>query len=391
MNDPAASQPPTPSGEPTHFGSGWISGTLSMVLGVIGLGAVLCFHFPWLLTMPDLRGHYPVPYVRALLHLVLVSAFLLGVVSVCLRRRKVLGMSGIGLTLAAALLGGSRVPLDGEMNDGPFLGLDWFLLNLIAYSAVFIPLERLFALRSDQAIFRRGWRTDLAYFFVSALLVQVTTLLTMRPAMVLFQWAAIPSVQAWVSEMPLPLQFLGILFVADFTQYWVHRAFHAVPTLWRFHAIHHSAEAMDWLAGPRLHLVDVAVTRGLTYVPIYLLGFHEAPLFVYVVFVSIQATFIHANIRFEFRPLRWLLVTPRFHHWHHGAAPEALDKNFAVHLPFLDWLFGTYYLPEERWPEAYGLLDGQALPDGYLRQFAHPFLPQPAGDQKSAAPPGSQV
>ena len=56
----------------------------------------------------------------------------------------------------AALLGGSRVPLDGELQSGPFLGLDWFLLNLMAYSAVFIPLERLFARLPEQAVFRAG-------------------------------------------------------------------------------------------------------------------------------------------------------------------------------------------------------------------------------------------
>jgi lathosterol oxidase len=361
---------------PTHFGSGWVSGVLSATLGALGLGAVLCFHYPSLLTAPELRSLYPIPYVRALLHLVLVSAFLLGVLSVCLRHGKVLGMAGIGLTLVAALLGGSRVPIEGELTDGPFLGLDWFLLNLIAYSAVFIPLERLFARRPEQATFRRGWRTDLTYFFVSSLLVQVTTLLTMKPAMVFFIWAAHPAVQGRVAGLPFALQFVAIVFFTDLTQYWVHRMFHRVPALWRYHAVHHSAEAMDWLAGSRLHLVDVAVTRGLTYVPVYVLGFAEAPLFAYVAFVTIQATFIHANVRFEFGPLRWLLATPQFHHWHHGAEREAIDKNFAVHLPVLDWLFGTYYLPPGRWPASYGLADGRPVPDGYLRQFLYPFLPR---------------
>jgi sterol desaturase/sphingolipid hydroxylase (fatty acid hydroxylase superfamily) len=324
--------------------------------------------------MPELRGLYPLPYVRALLHVVLVSAFLLGVVSVWLRRRKWMGLTGIGLTLVAALLGGSRVPLDGELRSGPFLGLDWFLLNLIAYSALFIPLERLFA-RREQPVFRDGWRTDLAYFFVSALLVQVTTLLTLKPAMVLFQWAAHAEVKAWVGGQPFVVQFVGILVLTDLTQYWIHRLFHRLPALWRFHAIHHSAEAMDWLAGSRLHLVDVVVTRGLTYVPIYVLGFAEAPLFAYVAFVSIQATFIHANIRFELGRMDWLLATPRFHHWHHAAEREAVDRNFAVHLPVLDWLFGTHYLPPARWPSAYGLAGGAPVPDGYGRQFVHPFVP----------------
>ncbi len=101
---------------------------------------------------------------------------------------------------------------------------------------------------------------------------------------------------------PGVVQFFALLLVADFTQYWVHRTFHAVPALWRFHAVHHSAEQMDWLAGSRLHLVDIAVTRGLTYVPIYVLGFAEGPLLAYLVVVSVQATFIHANVRFDFGP-----------------------------------------------------------------------------------------
>jgi lathosterol oxidase len=134
--------------------------------------------------MPEVRGLYPVPYVRALLHLVLVASFLLGTVSICLRYNKALGLVGITSTLIAALLGGSRVPIDGELTNGPFLGLDWFLLNLIGYSVVYIPLERLFARRPEQPIFRPAWRTDLTYFFVSSLLVQLTTLLTMKPAMI---------------------------------------------------------------------------------------------------------------------------------------------------------------------------------------------------------------
>jgi sterol desaturase/sphingolipid hydroxylase (fatty acid hydroxylase superfamily) len=358
--------------ESTAFGSGWLSGVLSAALGLIGLGAVLCFHFPSLLTVPDARALYPIPYVRALLHVVLVSAFTLGAISLSLRRNKALGGVGVSATLVAALLGGSQVPVEGELRTGPFLGLDWFLLNLIVYSFVFIPLERLFARRPEQAVFRRGWRTDLTYFFVSAFLVQLTTILTLKPAMLFFGWAVVPSAQAWVRSCPGLVQFAALLFVADFSQYWVHRAFHRVPMLWRFHAVHHSATEMDWLAGSRLHLLDIAVTRGLTYVPIYVLGFAEGPLIAYLVVVSAQATFIHANVRFDLRWARWIVATPQFHHWHHAAEPQAVDKNFAVHVPVLDVIFGTAYLPD-RWPAAYGLAHGDPLPGGYLRQFAWPF------------------
>jgi len=358
--------------EPTSFGSGWLSGVLSATLGLIGLGAVLCFRFPDLLTTPEARALYPLPWVRGLLHLVLVGAFVLGVASLWLRRNKALGTVGITCTLAAALLGGSGVPVGSGASEGPFLGLDWFLLNLIVYSLVFLPIERLFARLPDQGVFRAGWRTDLTYFFVSALLVQVTTVLTLKPAMVLFDWAAVPPVQQWVRSLPSALQCLLLILVADLTQYWVHRAFHAVPLLWRFHAVHHSAEQMDWLAGSRLHLVDVAVTRGLTYVPIYVLGFADGPLVAYLVVVSAQATFIHANVRFTFGPLRWLVATPQFHHWHHASDAEGIDKNFAVHLPVLDLAFGTAHLPD-RWPTGYGINGGATPPEGYLRQLLWPF------------------
>jgi sterol desaturase/sphingolipid hydroxylase (fatty acid hydroxylase superfamily) len=160
--------------------------------------------------------------------------------------------------------------------------------------------------------------------------------------------------------------------VADFTQYWVHRTFHAVPLLWRFHAIHHSAEEMDWLAGSRLHLVDVILTRGLTYVPIFVLGFSNAALLVYVFLVAAQATFIHANVRWQFRPVRRLIATPAFHHWHHSADREAVDKNFSVHTPIWDILFRTYYLPE-RWPTGYGLGGGRTIPSGWMKQLVYPM------------------
>lgn len=191
--------------------------------------------------------------------------------------------------------------------------------------------------------------------------------------MVFFDWAAIPAIRTFVSGQHYVLQFIGIMIIADLTQYWVHRTFHQIPFLWRFHAIHHSAQTMDWLAGSRLHLVDIAVTRALSYLPIYLLGFAEGPLFAYIIFVSFHATFIHSNFRFEFGPLKWLFATPRFHHWHHTADLTFADKNFAVHLPFIDRIFGTYYFPKTQWPERYGVDDPEVPSSGFFAQLSYPF------------------
>jgi sterol desaturase/sphingolipid hydroxylase (fatty acid hydroxylase superfamily) len=358
--------------EPTAFGRGWISGFLSALFGLLGLGAVLCFHFPDWLTLPQLRPYYAVPYVRAAIYLLLVTSFLLGIVSFCLRRNKAFAVVGMTLTLVAVLLGGSRVPLPEELTNGPFLGLDWFLLNLIVYSALYIPLERSFAKHPEQPTFRSQWRVDLTYFFLNTLLIQFTTLLTLMPAMVFFNWARIPAITRLVAQLPLLVQIPAVLVVADFTQYWIHRAFHVVPLLWRFHSIHHSAEAMDWLAGSRLHIVDAVATRGLTYIPIYVLGFSDTAMYAYVLIVVVQATFIHANVGWEFPGIRRLVATPCFHHWHHAAEPEAVDKNFSVHSPLWDWLFGTLYMPG-RWPSKYGLCGKSDVPASWVGQFVYPI------------------
>lgn len=358
--------------EPMSFGYGFISGLLSALLGIAGFGAVLCLRFPQYLTAAELRPLYSLGALRAVLHVVLVASFLLGSASVFLRANKTLALIGIGFTLAASLLGGSQVPVGDEVVSGSWLGLDFFVLNLLLYSAVFIPLERLFALRGDQPVFRRQWVVDLTYFFINSLLIEVLTILTLKPALILFDWARVASVSSAVSSLPLFVQVPALLLVADFTQYWVHRTFHAMPFLWPFHAIHHSIEEMDWLAGSRLHLLDVIVTRGLTYVPVFVLGFSQQALMVYVFIVAAQATFIHANVRWEFRPVRALIATPAFHHWHHSAERAAVDKNFAVHTPLWDILFGTYYLPD-RWPTTYGLCGRRDVPARWMTQLIYPF------------------
>ena len=360
------------TGESTAFGHGFISGLLSAILGIAGFGAVVCLHFPEYLTHADLRAMYSLGHLRAAIHVSLVASFLLGTVSAFLRANKTLALVGIGFTLAAALLGGSGVPVDGDPGRRSWLGLDFFVLNLLLYSAVFIPLERLFALRAGQGVFRRQWVVDTTYFFINSLLIELLAILTLTPALIFFDWARVPAATAFVGALPLIVAVPLLLLAADFTQYWVHRMFHAVPLLWPFHAIHHSIEEMDWLAGSRLHLVDVIVTRGLTYVPIFVLGFSREALAIYVFIVAAQATFIHANVRWEFRPLRRVVATPAFHHWHHAAERDAVDKNFAVHTPIWDLLFGTYYLPD-RWPSAYGLLGGRRVPDRWLTQLLWPI------------------
>jgi sterol desaturase/sphingolipid hydroxylase (fatty acid hydroxylase superfamily) len=348
-----------------------LPGIVACFLGALGLLAVVCLHFPAWTTTPELRAVYPMAVVRATIAAGLAGALAIGAVAVLLDRGRGLGIAGIALGGAAQLAGGAGVLVDEPVARANHLGLDWFVLDLFLLALVAVPLERAFARRPEQPVFRRGWRTDLAHFFASHLLVQAISLLTIAPALLLFRFAVSPALQAAVAAQPVWLQLALIVVVADLAGYAAHRAFHAVPWLWRFHAVHHSSEAMDWLAGSRLHLVDVVATRGVVFVPLFVLGFSHAALAAYLVWVALHATWIHANLRFTYGPLERVLATPRFHHWHHAAAPEARDRNFAVHLPVIDRIFGTYHLPEGRWPERYGI--DEPMPPGWLGQLAAPF------------------
>jgi lathosterol oxidase len=355
-----------------RFGSGWLSGVLSTVLGAMGLGGVFCFLWPEILTTPEIRNAIPLPYLRALLHFVLVSAYVLGLTSIVLRRSKLLGGAGLLLATVAVLLGGSTIP-GRSVAQSVYLGLDWFLLNLLILALIFVPLERLFARLKEQGVFRQGWRTDLAHFFVSHLLVQVSVFLTMLPARALFSWAINADLQRTLAALPFLVQFVAILFVADFSEYWIHRWMHVNRFLWRIHAVHHSIEKMDWLAASRLHLLDIVVVRAMTFIPLFVLGFANGPVFAYLVFVSFHAIFIHANVNFRFGWLDWVIATPRFHHWHHSAEFRAIDKNFAVHLPVLDRVFGTLLLPPgDNWPSEYGIA-GRPVPESYLQHLIYPL------------------
>ncbi|HEU4430368.1 MAG TPA: sterol desaturase family protein [Myxococcota bacterium] len=350
-----------------EIGDGRLSGALSIALGALSLLAVLCFRFPELLTTPELRAVYPLGLVRAALFGALLLALAFGALAVLLGNRRA-GLAGLALGALAIALGGAWVEARAVAKSA-HLGLDWFVLDLLVLALVFVPLERAFALARAQRILRAGWRTDLAHFFVSHLLVGALALLTIAPAALLLGRLVSPRFQAAVGALPLALQVVLAIVGADLVQYATHRAFHSQPALWRFHAIHHSAREMDWLAGSRLHLVDVIATRAAGFAPLFLLGISQRALAIYLVLVSFQAVFLHANVRFRFGPLRWVFATPEFHHWHHAEAP--VDKNFAVHVPLIDRVFGTAWLPGG-FPERYGIA-GDPVPSGWWPQLRWPF------------------
>ena len=355
-----------------NAGLGKISAFISVSLGVLGIFAALCFLFPSILTTPELRPfyshYYHTLYYTLLAGLVVSACF--GAFSAIVRQNRY-GFYGLCLTLIAAVLGCGVIKAPTLPNLPFYAGFDYFVLTLIILALVFIPLEGFFAKNPQQKILRTGWVTDMKYFMFSHIGLQLFTFLTVMPIQYWITHLPANPIVPMIQAQPLWLQFIELLIVVDFTTYWLHRAMHEVPLLWRFHAIHHSTEQMDWLASSRLHIVEVVLTRFIATIPIFLIGFHTSAVFAYLVFISFHAIFIHSNVRFRFPYLRWLIATPEFHHWHHSSEKPAIDKNYAAFIPLYDVIFKSIYMPHHL-ASKYGTV-GYKIPNSFNQQFMWPF------------------
>lgn len=358
------------------FGEGKISGFISIFLGVMSFLGVLCFKYPELLTTPEFREIYTGESMKILLTSVIIASLFFGVVSFMLSKKKKWALIGIIFCIATIVFGGFEVDPRAVDKTNFHLGLDWLVLDLFLMAVIFVPIEMVFPKRKDQKTFHEEWRTDLVYFVVSHLLVQFFGVITQKPATLFFGWMGLSGLHESVQSLPFLVELLFAFFITDLFQYWTHRFFHNHSFLWRFHSIHHSTENMDWLAGSRTHFVDIFVTRSMAFVPLYIFGFSTITFNVYVIFMAIHAVLIHSNTRINFGFLKYIFATPQYHHWHHCKNPNHYGKNFATIFPFIDKMFGTYYLPKNEWPEDTGLLEAD-YPKGYIKQAIYPFTKSP--------------
>ena len=357
-------------------GHGLVSGVMALSLAILCFLGVLAFHFPEYLTTPELRRSYDVQIIRQLMYWSMVLAGGIALFNFAFGRVRWLSAGAFTLIALSLMLGGHKVPVRDFADGTPYIGLDWFILDLLGSTLIFVFIEKLFALRRDQPVFRPEWQTDFHHFIVNHMLVGFVLLATNLLVHRLFGWAAHDGIRGWVQGLNFWVALFGIVLVADLVQYWTHRAYHEVPLLWRLHAVHHSAKTMDWMAGSRQHVVELLITRTLVLAPIYVLGFSKEVIDAYIVIVGFQAVFNHANVSVRLGPLRYLIVTPNFHHWHHSQDDEAIDRNYAAHFAFIDHLFGTAVQSDRTWPDRYGV-QGDYVPDGFWKQFLFPFTWKP--------------
>ncbi len=233
---------------------------------------------------------------------------------------------------------------------------------LVLLISIFVPLERIWTLH-PQKFFRKALSADLFYYFLSGFVPKLLLTVPITVLAAILHHVGPVAFYNCMAVIPLWLRVPAALVVGDIGAYWGHRWSHEIPFLWRFHAIHHKAEELDWLVNTRAHPFDLFFIRFCGLIPMYILGlaqptgnrFDVAPLLITLVGTA-WGFFIHSNISWRFGWLESLISTPAFHHWHHtNDGPELINKNYAAMLPWVDKVFHTFYLPGREWPEKYGI------------------------------------
>lgn len=246
-----------------------------------------------------------------------------------------------------------------------------YIVAMLATFAILRWLPRARA-RADQKLWTQDMKIDLIFSLIAV------PLLFAGLDLVQERWIApyadsrpgLASYRAATARLPLAVQIVLAILVKELFGYWRHRAMHWGP-LWKFHAIHHAPEDMDFATSSRFHPAELVGTWLVAIVTTLILTLPDAATGALFTIVGIQQLLLHANLRWTYGRLGWVFNSPAAHRWHHH--PEVgRDHNFAVGiLTLFDILFGTFHLPPGECPTAAGI--DQPMPKSFWGLLRFPF------------------
>lgn len=187
---------------------------------------------------------------------------------------------------------------------------------------------------------------------------------------------------SWPHQWPPIAQAAFMLLAADFMRYWLHRAAHSWPLLWRLHAVHHSPRRLYSVSVSRFHPFEKILQYGFDALPFLLLGAAEEAMALYFVFYAVNGFYQHSNCDVRLGRLNYIISGPELHRWHHSASIAESNHNYGNNLIVWDLLFGTFFWPKGKAVGQLGLIN-RDYPRGFLGQLRGPFV---AGLDKAARP-----
>jgi sterol desaturase/sphingolipid hydroxylase (fatty acid hydroxylase superfamily) len=241
----------------------------------------------------------------------------------------------------------------------------WNLATVFAWMggarmALMLAVEFTFPARPEWKMTWASFRRDLKYMAVNG---GITGILKFGVGWLALDLSRFNS--GIVANTSILVEFLAILLVYEFFQYWYHRLSHIGTGrlsvwLWKVHVAHHLPDKVYLLMHPVGHPLNLLISLALVQWPLVALGARPETIFLFNALMSLQGLISHFNVDIKAGPLNYLLVGTELHRFHHSA-DMAEAKNFGVLTPFWDLVFGTFVYDPKRLPKVLGVL----APDKY--------------------------
>ncbi|TNF47780.1 MAG: fatty acid hydroxylase family protein [Bacteroidetes bacterium] len=269
----------------------------------------------------------------------------------------------------------------GTISD-PFRYDNYFYYLIYVSLAVWI-LELMLPWRKNQAMFRKDFWLDAFWmffnFFIFNLIIYIAlSSVTEEYFGKMMQAIGLPKKGLIdLSGLSLWIQFPIYFILADFVQWSVHVMLHRVPWLWKFHKVHHSVREMGFAAHLRYHFMETFVYKTALYIFMaWLLNFKLEYAFFMHAFTILVGHLNHANVGWDYGPLKYILNNPKMHIWHHAKhmpSTHPYGINFGITLSIWDYLFKTDHIPHSGRDIELGFEGIESYPEGFFELQIKPF------------------
>lgn len=249
-----------------------------------------------------------------------------------------------------------------------------YLVSVIFGLFLITTLELLIPYRTEWLPRKEDIKVDLAYMVTVQVLLPYFLTISCVNLLEYFNRNYGLNFNIWPSDVPVLLQTVLMILVADFFRYWLHRTAHTWRPLWKFHAVHHSVEKLYWLNVGRFHPVEKVFQFSLESLPFIILGAGQEALSAYFVFYAINGFFQHSNIDVKMGWLNYIISSAELHRWHHSREIQESNSNYGNNVILWDIVFNSFYFPKNNEVEELGL-QYKKFPKDFVGQLKAPFNP----------------